>query len=1074
MKPAPTLSICRLFSLLFAVGLTTAHGLTPSYLRCEYLVDPLGIHEAAPRLSWVTESDSRGEKQTAYEVLVSSSTEKLAKNEGDLWASGKLASDDNAHVPYAGKPLISRQNCYWKTRVWDRDGKPGPWSSDARFEMGLLDASDWKAEWIEAPLESGELPTSLSGAKWIWHATPGADQTKGSPLGTCYFRYHFQVPSDTQLDLCALTITVDDSYTLSINGKEITKVGGKDSWRNPKNINLLPFITKGDNVIAVAATNEATAAGLCAKLTIKLPDKDRVILFSDKNWKTSDKAHANWTSISFDDQAWQPAIEIAPSGQGVWGALNDKATKFPVPMLRADVKVADKSVAKARLYATALGLMDFHVNGSRVGDQVLAPEWTDYRVRCRYQVYDITPLLRPGANVLAARLAHGWYSGRIGNGNYQFWGKSPALLAQLEVTYTDGSVERVVSDAGWRFAPSAITSSDFMLGEDYDARMDVADWSNPGLDDSSWKKAIVRNEAKRPLDPQVMEPARVVDELKAKSITESQPGKWVFDLGQNMVGVVRLKVAAPVGTKVTLRHAEILNNDGSMYLANLRGAPSIDTYICKGGGTETWQPAFTFHGFRYVELSGLPTKPALDAVTGLVWSSDTPQTGEFSCSDARLNQLQSNIWWGQRGNYLSVPTDCPQRDERLGWMGDAQVFVRTATGNADVAAFFTKWLVDVDDAQTSEGAYTDVSPRAGSSAGTPAWADAGVICPWTIYQAYGDSRLLESHYPNMARWVEWCRSHSQGLIRVKDRGADYGDWLSQGANTPKELIGTAYFAYSTSLVAQAAKALGKADDAAKYQQLFKDIKAAFNSKYVKPDGRIEGDTQSVYLMALKFGLLDGEAKSQAVQHLVADIAGKNNHLSTGFVGVSYLLPVLTANQQDDMAFKLLLQDSFPSWLFSVKHGATTIWERWDGWTPDKGFQSPSMNSFNHYSLGSCGEWMYDSLAGLGQDPSGTGWKHLIIHPRIGGGINHASYRLRTIRGTAASAWKIDNGQFILDCKVPVGSTATVVLPTAVAAQVLETKRPLTEMKEIRVNGVVDGKLHLTIESGTYQFSSPMP
>lgn len=579
----------RILSLICMCGLSTAYALTPSYLRCEYLVNPLGVHEAAPRLSWITESDTRGEKQTAYEVLVATTANHLTNDQGDLWASGKIACDGDSQAIYAGAKLTSRQICYWKVRVWDWDGKPGPWSATVSFEMGLLDAEDWKAEWIEAPVDSSESSTSLAGANWIWHPTPGADLSKTAPAGTCFFRYHFT--ADARPEVCALAITVDDGYTLSLNGKEITKVEGKDSWKLPKSINLLPHLTKGDNVIAVEAVNGSDAAGLCARLTVKFPGKEATITGSDKNWITSVTPQANWFATSFDDKAWQPAFEISPSGQGIWGVLNDKATKFPVPMLRAAVKVADKPVVKARLYATALGLMDLELNGKRVGDQVLAPEWTDYRKRSRYQVYDVTQMLRPGANTLGARLAHGWYSGHIGNGNYQFWGKTPALLAQMEVTYADGSVERVVSDATWRYAASAITSSDFMLGEDYDARLEVSDWSKPGLDDHAWKNAIVRKEAKLPLDPQVMETMRVVEELKAKSINEPQPGKWVFDMGQNMVGVVRIKVSAPAGTTITLRHAEVLNNDGSMYLANLRGAPSIDTYICKGGGTETWQPS---------------------------------------------------------------------------------------------------------------------------------------------------------------------------------------------------------------------------------------------------------------------------------------------------------------------------------------------------------------------------------------------------------------------------------------------------------------------------------------------------
>ena len=414
---------------------------------------------------------------------------------------------------------------------------------------------------------------------------------------------------------------------------------------------------------------------------------------------------------------------------------------------------------------TALGLYELHLNGQRVGDYMLAPEWTDYNKRVRYQAYDVTALVRPGENVLGALVANGWYAGHIGNGGFQVWGTVPALLAQLEITYTDGSSERVVTDETWREHPSPLLASDFMLGESYDARLELAGWDRPGpdggngFDESRWAAVAVRKEA-RHLDWQVTQPVRATGEIKPKTVTEPKPGRWTFDLGQNMVGVVRLKLAARAGTQVTLRHAEMLNPDGTLYVTNLRGAPSTDHYICKGGG-ETWQPAFTFHGFRYVELTGVSEKPPADAVTGIVLGSDTPRTGEFACSDPRINQLQSNIQWGQRGNYLSVPTDCPQRDERLGWMGDAEVFVRTATGNADVQAFFSKWLVDVDDAQSPEGMFKDVSPsKSGWGGGVPAWGDAGVICPWTIYQAYGDRRILERHLPAMIKWVEWCKGQS--------------------------------------------------------------------------------------------------------------------------------------------------------------------------------------------------------------------------------------------------------------------------------------------------------------------------
>lgn len=890
--------LCSMAGLARAGG-----GLAPAHLRCEYLTNPLGVDAATPRLSWVLEDGppaaaGRGVKQAAYRILVASAPDLLAQDKGDLWDSGKVASDQTAHVGYAGKPLTSRQACFWKVGVWavsrSPQAKPS-WSQPARWEMGLLKPGDWQAKWIEG-------------------AAAGAER----------------------------------------------------------------------------------------------------LLYLRKTMKLS------------------------------------------------------KPVAKARLFVTALGLYQLDLNAQRVGDVVFGPEWTDYRKRIRYQVHDVTTMLRTGDNVLAGLVGEGWYSGHIGLGGYKHYGKIPALLAQLEVTYTDGTTEQVVSDGSWKVTASPILSSDFMIGENYDARLEVNGWNALGIDDSAWLKASVREETPRPLESQVTEPVRKICELSAKAITEPKPGCWTFDLGQNLVGYVRLKVSAPAGTKLTLRHAEVLNADGTLYTKNLRSATSIDTYICKGDGVDIYQPNFTFHGFRYVELTGLPAKPALDAITGIVIASDTPRAGEFACSDARVNQLYSNIVWGQRGNYLSIPTDCPQRDERLGWMGDAQVFVRTATYNSDVAAFFSKWLVDVDDAQR-DGAFTDISPCTGCGAGTPAWADAGVICPWTIYQVYGDLRVLDQHYPAMVRWIEWCRSHSVNLLRTKDRGGDYGDWLSIGADTPKDLIGTAYFAYSTRLVAQAAKVLGKTDDAAKYEQLFQEIKAAFNKQYVAADGRIQGNTQCGYVMALKFDLLSDAMRAKAVQYLVEDIAAKQDHLSTGFVGVSYLLPVLTQAGRLDTVFKLFLQDTFPSWLFSVKHGATTIWERWDGWTPGKGFQDPGMNSFNHYSLGSCGEWMFASLAGI--DTDGPGFRKLMIRPTPGQGISWVKASYDSIGGKITTSWKVEGDSFSLDVTIPPNASATICIPAKDAAAVKESGKPAATAAGLKFLRMDKGAAVYEAGSGTYAFTS---
>ena len=1077
-----------IFAALVCSTLSALAGsVTPRKLRCEYLNDPLGIDADKPRLGWIlddgrtADADAkakvpRGLGQSAYEVRVASSVALLAKDTGDLWDSGKVQSDSTAFIVYAGKPLQSRQACFWKVKVYDQAGKDCGWSAVAKWEMGLLKADDWKAKWIEAADDKTADSESLSGANWIWFPEPNADLNRAAPAGDRFFRSHLTVPAGAKPKSAVLIVSVDDEYTLFVNGKEAGKMEEKDGWRRPKRYDLAPLLGEGENVIALATKNRESAAGVCAKLFLQYADKDPQVLVTDKQWKVGNQSADGWTSAAFNDGAWKAAVEIAPFGKGIWGDIESSDNQKPVPILRKAIKLADKPIAGARLYATALGLYQMNINGQRVGDILFAPEWTDYRKRIRYNVYDVTPLMRKGDNALAGLVGHGWYSGHIGNGNYRLYGRVPALFAQLEVTYADGTRETIATDESWKTTASPILSSDFMLGENYDARAEVKGWDEPGLDDKAWKNASVRQEAVVPFEGEVTQPPRKVGEIQPKNVTEPKPGCWTFDLGQNMVGYVRLKVSAPAGTKVTIRHAEMLNPDGTIYTTNLRGAPSIDTYICKGGAEEVFQPHFTFHGFRYVEVAGLSGKPGNDAVTGLVISSDTPKASEFACSDSRINQLYSNICWGQRGNYLSIPTDCPQRDERLGWMGDAQVFVRTATYNADVAAFFSKWLVDVDDAQTPEGAFTDVSPRAGSGDGTPAWADAGVICPWTIYHVYGDARLLARHYPSMVKWVEYCRVHSTNLVREKERGSDYGDWLSIGADTPKDLIGTAYFAYTARLVARAAKALGKAEDEAKYEQLFQDIKAAFNKKYVAADGRIAGNTQCGYVMALKFDLLSDEQRAKAAEHLVQDIAAKRDHLSTGFVGVSYLLPVLTQVEKMDAVYKLFLQDTFPSWLFSVKHGATTIWERWDGWTPDKGFQDPGMNSFNHYSLGSCGEWMFSSLAGI--DTDGPGFKKLVIRPmppalgKADGnkGITWTKAAYDSINGRIATAWKLEGEKLDLDVAIPPNTTATVYVPAKDAAAVSEGGKPAAQADGVKFLRMDNGAAVFAVGSGVYRFS----
>jgi alpha-L-rhamnosidase len=753
----------------------------------------------------------------------------------------------------------------------------------------------------------------------------------------------------------------------------------------------------------------------------------------------------------------------------------------PSPFFRKTFRL-EKPVRRARLYATALGVYEPHLNGRRIGDAVLSPGWTDYNKRVAYQTYDVTDRLRQGDNTLGAILGDGWYSGYVGFGmRRNQYGPHPRLLAQLHIEYADGGSEIVATDGGWKAATGPIRHADPQMGESYDARAEMPGWDTPGFKDAGWQAVTVEERRAGaappagmdvPLVAQNCEPVQVTEELKSKAIREPAPGVYIFDLGQNMVGWVRLKVRGAAGAAVRLRFAEMLNPDSTLYTANLRGAKQTDTYILKGDGEEAWEPRFTFHGFRYVEVTGYPGKPALDALTGRVVHSATPLTGRMETSSPLVNQLLRNIDWGQRGNFLSIPTDCPQRDERLGWTGDAQIFIRTATYNRDVAAFFTKWLQDLEDAQSPAGAFPDVAPRQSYvGEGTAAWGDAGVICPWTIYHSYGDTRILERRYASMSKWVAYLQANSTDLLRP-DKG--YGDWLSIQADTPKDVLATAYFARSTQLLSKAARVLGKEDDARRYEALWEAIKAAFNKAYVAPDGRIKGDTQTCYVLALHFDLLPEDKRAVAARRLAADIEARGGHLSTGFVGVGYLCPVLTNMGYTDLAYRLLMNDTFPSWGYSIKHGATTIWERWDGWTEEKGFQDPDMNSFNHYSLGSVGEWLYSAVAGIDTDPEQPGYKGIRIHPRPGGGLTHVKAEYASIHGPIATDWKLEDRQFTLNVTIPANTTATVHVRAQSKDAVSEGGKPAQTAEGVTFLRWEDGYAVYAIGSGTYAFRASVP
>jgi alpha-L-rhamnosidase len=741
----------------------------------------------------------------------------------------------------------------------------------------------------------------------------------------------------------------------------------------------------------------------------------------------------------------------------------------PPPYLRKSF-LLNKPVKRAVVYASALGLYELHINGKRVGKDYFTPGWTDYTKRVYYQTYNVTDMLTPSGNAIGAILADGWYAGYIGFGKKrEHYGSEPRLLVQLEIEYADGTSQVVATDESWKAAYGPIFEADFLMGETYDGRKEMTDWCTYWFNDAAWDSVAVTDKIDAMVQAYPGVPVQKVLQVDAEKIAEPNKGSYVFDMGQNFAGWVRLKASGQAGTKIVLRFAEMLNPDGTIYTKNLRAARCTDTYILKGSGEETWEPSFTYHGFRYVEVTGYPGRPELGAITGVVVQSNTPRVGFFECSNPMVNQLYKNIVWGQRSNFIEVPTDCPQRDERLGWTGDAQIFIRTATYNMDVSAFFTKWLVDLEDAQSPQGAFPDVAPRkVAMGDGTAAWGDAGVICPWTIYKVYDDKRVIERHFESMKKWIAYLRANSKDLLRP---AKGYGDWVSIASDTPKDVIATAYFAYSTRLLSKMAAAIGRGDEAKEYEQLFGQIRSAFNKAYVSEDGRIKGDTQTCYLLGLYFDLLPTDKRQLAADHLVERIKAKDWHLSTGFVGLSYLLPTLTETGHLDIAYRLLENDTFPSWGYSIKNGATTIWERWDGWTQEKGFQDPGMNSFNHYAFGSVGRWLFNTVAGI--DTDGPGYKTIIIRPQPGN-MTGAKASYDSINGNIISDWELKDGAFTLDVTVPANTTAMVYIPADSAMNITESGKPAVEAEGVRFQQIKQGIALFIVGSGQYQFVSQMP
>jgi len=884
--------------LMIAISaIVHAQNLQVNNLVVEYIHNPVGISIPTPRFSWKLVTTDRNTLQTSYQIRV--------KNDaGKVWDSGIQHSEQSVNVTYKGPALLSKTRYYWQLRVSDNHGHTTKWSDGDFWQMGLLQPTDWVAQWIGA--------------------------------------------------------------------------AGTDTVKNAS------------------------------------------------------------------------------------------------PMFRKSFHLS-KNIKSAMAYITAHGLYEAHLNGSKIGDYCFTPGWTSYNNRVLYQTYDVTNMLKKGDNAIGFTLGDGWYRGGIGHNTY---GTKISGLLQLEVTYTDGSKELIKTDESWKYNYGPIRYSDIYNGETYNARLEKKGWDLNGFNDADWKNVGILPFGPEAITSSIGPSAREHETFKPIKLIQTPSGETVIDFGQNLVGWVRFKVNGQAGTIVKISHAEMLDKPGNFYTANLRGAKQQIQYTLKGNGEETYEPHFTYQGFRYIKIEGYPGKVNTDDFTAVAVYSDMKTTGSFTCSNPLINQLQHNITWGQKGNFVDVPTDCPQRDERLGWTGDAQAFSQTAAFNMDVAGFFTKWLGDLKADQLPDGSVPFVIPNVlrKTDVASTGWADAATIIPWNMYLAYGDESILANQYSSMKAWVDYMTAHSTNDLWNK--GSHFGDWLfyspgddndGRAAITDKYLIAQIFYTHSVQLLINAAQVLNKTDEVNKYTDLLNRLKKAFIQEYVTPNGRLVSSTQTAYVLALNFDMLPENLRAQAVDRLVNNIRDYRFHITTGFLGTPYICQVLTRFGHLDIAYRLLLQETFPSWLYPVKLGATTIWERWDGVRTDGSFEAITMNSFNHYAYGAIGDWMYRDIAGLDNDETGPGYKKIVIAPRPGGNLTSAKAELETLYGKAVSDWKIDSAKFKIIITIPPNTRATVVLPNAAGKAVTESGVLISGLRDISNLTTQQSAIKFNIGSGTYSF-----
>ena len=1037
-------------------------------LRCEYLVNPLGIDVAKPRLSWVVQSDQRGQRQTAYRILAASSAEGLAADKGDLWDTGQLASDQSAQIAYQGKTLTSGQRVWWKVRVWDAGDRPSAWSEPAFWEMGLLDTGDWKGQWLSAQYDRDLVaaPFALDKMRWIWLAKEDFNRApKDKPR---FFRGVFDLPAGRTVLKARLILAVSNRYELAINDQEVKKDTGL--WQLDL-IDVTRNLTDGKNVLAVTAFGEEKPGGVIGQLRVDFESGDPLVVSTGAAFKSSDEEKPQWRTSGFDDSTWAAAKENGKLGDGPWGELRVQPVPQAAPLLRTAFEL-DKPIKQARAYICGLGYHELYLNGRKVGDHVLDPTFTNYDRRVLYVTHDVTELLKQGKNAAGVILGNGFYNMHtrcVWDFAKSPWRNPPCLKMQLQIDYADGTSRTIATDAdAWKVTTGPITFDAIRNGESYDARLEQAGWDTADYDDAGWHKPVVVAGPKGRLVAQKVPAIKVTRTLKPAKLTEPKPGVFVFDAGQNLAGWARIRVSGQAGSKVILKYGERLAEDGTLDQGKIGvftqpGGVQFETYTLKGEGVETHEPRFVYYGFQYVEVSGWPGKPTLDDLDVRLVQTACEETGNFECSNDLFNKIERCTKWSYVSNFVGIPTDCPHR-EKNGWTGDAQMSAQQAMYNFDNAAAYTNWIDSMRDAMKPDGMFPGIVPTGGwgyAWGNGPAWDSAYFIIPWYLYLYGGDTGILREHYDGFKTYVDYLTSKADnGIVSI-----GLGDWVCLDQKTPEAETSTGYYYEDARMLAETARMLGKNDDAEKYGKLAESIKKAFNDKFVNREtGQVATGSQTAQATALYWGLVEPAVASKVVDQLVANIAKCKDHINSGVLGSIYIPHALTRHGHVDVAYKIASQTTYPSWGNWIAKGANTLWEDWDG-----------AESLNHIFFGDICAWFFQTLAGIQIDPQQPGFKHIIIRPHVVGDLTWAKGETDTIRGKVVSAWKLDGNTFKLNVTIPVGSTATVYLPAPDQAKVDVTEggKPVADVPGVKLIKQEKDRIIFEVGSGRYEFALPI-